>query len=299
MLKRTAAAAALSLTMSIFLSATAPAVAQEGEHNWMREYVELRKQAMLERAIGVEAAAALRARMSARIVGGTDAKPGSNPFQVALLQKAIANDRNAQFCGGTLVKKNYVVTAAHCSAFAADSVQVLVGSQRLDGSGTRLNVQTITNHPDWNPITYDFDVAVWKLASDANGIPLARLANGDPPLGTRLLATGWGDTESIPSFPVLLREVKVPLVSRRNCNDANSYSGDITGRMICAGLNAGGKDTCQGDSGGPLTRRQNGNYKVLTGITSWGIGCAEPNFFGVYTRVSHPSIRNFIVNEIN
>jgi len=277
--------------------------AQAQEHNWMREYVELRKQAMLERAIGIEAAAALRAQMSAKVVGGTNAKPGSNPFQVALVWKAISDDRQAQFCGGTLVKKQYVVTAAHCSdplflpGISPSVVQVLVDARRLDGSGTRKNVQKITIHPDWNPFTFDSDVAVWKLTSEVNGVPLAGLASEDPAVGTRLLATGWGDTESSPAFPVQLQEVKLPLVSRKNCNDANSYNGNITSRMICAGFNAGGKDTCQGDSGGPLTRKKNNDFKVLTGITSFGDGCADPNFFGVYTRVSHPAIRNFIINN--
>ena len=106
-----------------------------------------------------------------------------------------------------------------------------------------------------------------------------------------LLATGWGATEAGPP-PIDLQEVQVPLVSEANCNDANSYNGDVTDTMLCAGIDEGGKDTCQGDSGGPLTRGP-GNT-VLTGITSWGIGCADANFFGVYTRVSNPAIRGFV-----
>jgi secreted trypsin-like serine protease len=65
--------------------------------------------------------------------------------------------------------------------------------------------------------------------------------------------------------------------------------------MLCAGLKQGGKDTCQGDSGGPLTGGK-GNT-VLSGITSWGRGCARPNFFGVYTNVANPEIRRFIVSN--
>jgi secreted trypsin-like serine protease len=84
----------------------------------------------------------------------------------------------------------------------------------------------------------------------------------------------------------------VPLVSMANCNDANSYSGAITAVMVCAGPDKGGKDTCQGDSGGPLTG--GANNTVLTGITSWGRGCARPNLFGVYTKVSNVGIRSFI-----
>jgi secreted trypsin-like serine protease len=276
--------------LSVFATGSAT-LAADTKHNWMREYVQLREQALLARLIGAERAA----KIGQRIVGGKPAKPNSNPFQVALLNKSISNNFDAQFCGGSLVKRNLVVTAAHCSdTVTADQVQVLTGTQDLDGTGTRRDVTSITIHPNWDPNTNDYDVAVWELSSNANGIPLATIPNSDPPVGTKLLATGWGNTQSSPPFPVELHEVKVPTVSRADCNDADSYDGDITQRMICAGLEAGGKDTCQGDSGGPLAQGSS-----LIGITSFGTGCALPEFFGVYTRVSNKSIRNFINDLVN
>ena len=84
---------------------------------------------------------ACRARSSSslvqpRIVGGTVAGAGDNPFQVALLRASQPNNAAAQFCGGTLVRPNMVVTAAHCSDFVtAPQVQVLTGTQLLDGTG--------------------------------------------------------------------------------------------------------------------------------------------------------------------
>jgi secreted trypsin-like serine protease len=275
--------------------------------NWMREYVQLRKQAMLERAIGIERAAELRARMLAqpKIVGGTKAGPNANPFQVGLLTKSVPDDFQAQFCGGTLVKPNVVVTAAHCSdgSVTPANVQVLTGTRSLDGSGTRRDVKKIFIHPNWNPNTFDSDVAVWILKSNAAGIEKAKLVQlAKEPKTGKTLVTGWGNTTgSGNSFPVDLRQVIVPLQPKADCNDADSYNGAITNNMICAGVDAGGKDSCQGDSGGPLTTRPLGTaggvgtYDILTGIVSWGIGCADPELFGVYTRVSR--FRNWIINR--
>ncbi|MDR4484420.1 MAG: serine protease [Nitrospirales bacterium] len=215
-----------------------------------------------------------------------------NPFQVALLNKSIASNNGAQFCGGSLVRSNFVVTAAHCSDFiTADQVQVLTGTRNLDGTGERRDVVSIKVHPSWNPNTFDNDVAVWQLATNATGITLATLATEDGPVGSNVLVTGWGETQAGPP-PIQLQKVEVPLASKANCNDENSYNGAITDTMLCAGLDQGGKDACQGDSGGPLTRGPNNT--VLTGIVSWGEGCALPDKFGVYARVSNPAIKGFI-----
>lgn len=270
---------------------------RDGRGNWMREYVQMR---LAERRLALLGESAVQDLWQGNligppgnapmIVGGSVAGPRDNPFQVALLSKSISNNFNAQFCGGTLVKGNKVVTAAHCSDMVrAGQVQVLTGTRNLDGTGVRHNVTRIDIHPNWNKNTYDYDVAVWTLSSTVRGVPFASLASRDPAVGTSMLVTGWGALSSGGASPTNLRKVNVPMVSRANCNDRNSYNGQITSRMLCAGYDAGGRDSCQGDSGGPLAR---GN--VLTGIVSWGAGCGLRDKHGVYTRVSERSVRNFI-----
>lgn len=284
--------AVFALAALVACFAQAPAMAKEPteDKNWMREYVKLRVTERAMAAMPDLTAADIEQMLQPRIVGGTVAGAADNPFQVALLTKSVANNFDAQFCGGTLVKANVIVTAAHCSDFVtAGQVQVLTGTRNLDGTGVRRNVLSISIHPSWNPSTFNNDVAVWRLSTSATGIPLASLATADPAVGTALLATGWGALTEGGSFPINLRKVSLPMVSRTNCNDANSYNGQITTNMLCAGRDSGGIDSCQGDSGGPLARGS-----VLTGIVSWGTGCARPNLFGVYTRVSQATIRNFI-----
>jgi secreted trypsin-like serine protease len=263
--------------------------------NWMAEYVELRRSARTLRGMAdaARSGAVQVSLIQPRIVGGTPATASDNAFQVGLLRKVEKDNFKAQFCGGTLIGPNVVVTAAHCSDFVTrEEVQVLTAARKLDGTGTRHDVTSIAIHQSWNPDTFDNDVAVWKLASPAKVATFATLATAEAAAGVQLLATGWGQLTQGGSRPVDLMKVQVPVVELSNCNDANSYNGAITGQMFCAGLDAGGKDTCQGDSGGPLTGGT-GNA-VLNGITSWGRGCAQANFFGVYTRVANPSIREFI-----
>ena len=284
-----------AIAFFLSLSGWSPSFAQQTD-NWMRDHVRavilkqnLKTMGAQKGKVGSEA---LQRLVRPKIVGGVDAGEMDNPFQVALLQKNIASNNGAQFCGGSLVRSNFVVTAAHCSDFTtADQVQVLTGTRRLDGSGDRRDVLSITVHPSWNPDTFDNDVAVWKLSTEATGITLATLATEDGPVGSNLLVSGWGDTLVGPP-PIQLQKVEVPLVSEANCNDENSYNGFIKDSMLCAGFDEGGKDSCQGDSGGPLTRGPNNS--VLTGVVSFGDGCAEPDKFGVYARVSNPSIKGFI-----
>lgn len=266
-------------------TSNAVALEEPAAKNWMADYVRLRVYAANAAAGNLPSK-----NIHTKIVGGIRAEPGDNPFQVSLLNKLVSDNYEAHFCGGTLIGPNTIVTAAHCSDFVtASGVQVLTGARKLDGSGVRRNVTKVTIHPAWNSATNDFDVAVWRIETPAPG-PFATLAASDGPVGETQLATGWGALREGGSGPVDLYKVGLPLVDRSDCNDANSYNGGITEQMICAGQTGGGKDTCQGDSGGPLTIGS-----ALVGVTSWGRGCAQPNYFGVYARVTSAAIRNFIV----
>jgi hypothetical protein len=135
-------------------------------------------------ALAGASATAQESRTNPRIVGGTRADSDSNPFQVALLDKYRAGGNYYKFfCGGTLYKQIYVVTAAHCSEFLTpERVWVLTNTRKLDGSGVRRSVVKITIHPDWNRNSMVNDVAVWKLASPGPYFPVL-LADHDPPSG--------------------------------------------------------------------------------------------------------------------
>lgn len=267
--------------------------AQAAEKNWMRDYVQMRVGVQTAKSLGQNAGSAI---VAPRIVGGTLAAAKLHPFQVGLVNKQWSTNFEAQYCGGTLIDQLHVVTAAHCSDFITPGdVAVLVGVRNLSTTSgeSRVDVVSITIHPDWNPETFDNDVAVWTLASPVTSIVPAKLTirGSDPTHGLQTTVTGWGTTKyGTNNYPTRLRAVTVPVVARQVCNRSNSYAGNVTQSMICAGTR--GRDACQGDSGGPLTRRPANTE--LVGIVSWGNGCGAARFPGVYTRVGDPKIYDFV-----
>jgi transmembrane serine protease 11D len=228
-------------------------------------------------------------RMDPRIVGGRLVKIADHPWQVALIRGYATN--RYQFCGGTLIAPDVVLTAAHCidnNIVQNDPTRldILAGTDFFPEAGERLDVQAIYVHPQWNDTNNDYDVAVVKLRSPATlGRPIA-IGTADVAAGTTATVTGWGAlTEGGLGSPDLMG-VALPVVDTAACSAAESYGATaITSRMLCAGEREGGKDSCQGDSGGPLTAGT-GTDARLIGVVSWGEGCARRLKYGVYTRLS-------------
>jgi secreted trypsin-like serine protease len=223
-----------------------------------------------------------------KIVGGATALPGSWPWMVALIRSDSLGNYYGQFCGGTLVAESWVITAAHCVDDKVPSeVDVVTGVYNLKTEiGDRISVKQIIEHPSYNPLTFDNDLALIELnrSSSSQTIPLSSDVTNDL-LGSMATVVGWGYTGQIGSsgYPEELQQVSIPIVSNTDCGV--SYPSMITSNMLCAGYVEGGKDSCVGDSGGPLMVQKNGEWE-MSGIVSWGDDCGAPNSYGVYTRVS-------------
>jgi secreted trypsin-like serine protease len=225
------------------------------------------------------------------IVGGTTTTTTAYPFMMQ-----ITDASQNQFCGGTLVAANKVVTAAHCMVDeTTSSVRVVGGRTYLNGTnGTVSKVSKIWINPDYTDATNGDDVAVLTLSTSMSYTPASYVASTDTGVyatGATARIIGWGTTSESGSSSNQLRTATVPIVSNSSC--AGSYGSDyVASDMVCAGYTNGGTDTCQGDSGGPLLIGG-----VLAGITSWGNGCAEAGYPGVYTRLT--TFSNLVKTQIN
>ncbi|MEU5693989.1 serine protease [Actinosynnema sp. NPDC020468] len=231
-------------------------------------------------AVGLSTAApAANADVTPSIVGGSRVSTSQYPWVVYL-----ASSSGSQFCGGTLVAANKVVTAAHCtSGRTASSTRVVWGrDDKQSTAGVTASVTKIWVHPSYRSASSGNDVSVLTLDRNLSSATLPLAQPSDTALyaeGTKATILGWGTTSSGGSASRYLLGATVPLTSDATCRSA--YSNYSNTAMVCAGYPQGGVDTCQGDSGGPLVAGGK-----LIGATSFGRGCASAGYPGVYARVA-------------
>ncbi|KAK5641590.1 hypothetical protein RI129_010137 [Pyrocoelia pectoralis] len=226
----------------------------------------------------------------ARVVGGQIPPYGAIPWQVQLRRGGEHQ------CGGALLSNRLVLTVAHCWT---EGLVAVAGSLAIPGRSSAeqsVRVERAVPHPEFRKYgPYSNDIALLVLSEPGIQIgPLSRpacLSLRTPPAGTWCEVSGWGATD--PSYPdqisPSLRAAVVPLLSLDICRKEGIYGGrqqPILDSMVCAGRLNGGVDACGGDSGGPLVCEINGRME-LTGLVSWGDGCAKRDRPGVYTRISN------------
>ncbi|XP_046404249.1 trypsin-3-like [Ischnura elegans] len=230
-----------------------------------------------------------RTPLDGRIVGGEDAAPGEFPYQLSLRIRGVHK------CGASILSEDWAVTAAHCLDNVHHySLQLMAGSLDVD-KGDIYDVTYFTVHPNYDLRDYDWDMAVLKVSTpfvfSGTVSPIALPAEGEElDAGTMVVISGWGYTSGEGPSAKFLQKVTVPIYDRNECFLDYITDGGITDQMFCAAVKEGGKDACQGDSGGPLVTNDK-----LYGIVSWGRGCGERGYPGVYAKVS--SMKAFIAKE--
>ncbi|KAL3972513.1 receptor-type tyrosine-protein phosphatase F [Sarotherodon galilaeus] len=240
-----------------------------------------------------------RQRRQRRIIGGEKSLRGEWPWQVSLWLRSQSKGSHP-LCGASLINSCWLVTAAHCfKRFGRDPARYVLRlgdyhTVEQDDFERTLSPERIIIHRKYHSQSWEYDIALLRLkGTEGNCVAFnphtgaVCLPEPGDKLEKRLTAcviTGWGITDSEYSHTLL--QAWVPLLPALMCK--KRYGDRFTSRMLCAGsLSKHHRvDSCQGDSGGPLVCQGERGHWVLTGVISWGHGCGNPSFPGVYTRVS-------------
>lgn len=230
-----------------------------------------------------------------RIVGGEEANPDDFLWMAAIIPSKVTAGEAKPFCGGALITRRHILTAAHClENLAPRDVLVRLGSYDFDdatASSTSADyaIDQFRVPANYTKKTHVADIAIMRLKTPLSPTDTFKTVCMPQPrrsyVGALGTVTGYGShSQTFRKASPKLRQVTVPIWENRKCS--TYYKKNMTDSFLCAGYEEGGKDACQGDSGGPLMTEGPEEKMMVVGVVSHGIGCGAPGYPGVYTRTT-------------
>lgn len=214
-----------------------------------------------------------------KIIEGHEAKPHSRPYMAYLHIK----DEKEYMCGGVLVRKNFVLTAAHCNGRL---INVTLGAHNIkkqEKTQQVILVKRAISHPDYNYKNFSNDIMLLQLdrnIKQTGAVKPLQLPRGRNRLrpGQKCIVAGWGKVSRWGTYSDTLQEVQLTLQNdwECECHLRHYYNRTI---QLCVGEPTENKASFQGDSGGPLLCENE-----IQGIVSYGRNDGTPP--RVYTKVA-------------
>jgi secreted trypsin-like serine protease len=218
-----------------------------------------------------------------QIVGGQVA-PHVYPYMASIQSKS--GSKWSHYCGATLINSQWLLTAGHCVKYLppnpGTSYRAVLGAydlRKIPKTATIRTFKKIVMNPGYYGTSND--IALIQIPPITNIKPI-NMSSVTYPSGTMTTVIGWGSTkEGSGVMSPILMQVSVPIVANDVCKKAYPF---VSAQNVCAGDNQ--HDACQGDSGGPLFVNVSGSVNQL-GIVTYGRGCGQPGYPGVYSSVPY------------
>ncbi|MGY6552538.1 MAG: trypsin-like serine protease [Erythrobacter sp.] len=257
------------------------------------------------------------------IIRGFEVDPGARPWQALLWRPQVLNgtpldDTQRVLCGGAVVQKGWILTAAHCLTDERGVSIITAGHRIRLGLSNPLNREGFTYpilrafaHPNYDRRTHAFDVALVQYdprgAERGNRVlPIAGIRIDPQPLahrpvrvGTPLYTYGWGRTALRGSEkPNVLRGARLELRDAASCTNTprwRNHARDNRANSVLCAAGSQGQQACFGDSGGPLISYGDADrVPTLVGVVSAGTECGTTHVPSRYIRIAHPLVIGWI-----
>ena len=246
--------------------------------------------------------AVLFSTQATAIIGGSDATRGEYSEFARITVFNSDNTAILGFCSGTLIAPNKVLTAARCILSSSTLSYIVIPSFYSYNDTVSINdqfqVESIVTHPDFDPVTFENDIAIITLVTfnrpTITATPASIHTGGATFNESIARAVGAGaDSSMAEPASGIIQEIDVPVTSNEMCNDsyqALQNETPVTETMMCTGFVENANGACLGDdlrdNGGPLLVTVD-EQRVLVGVASFSINpCEENRATQVYSRLS-------------